>query len=572
MLRTLRFGGQRFRPANEMAYAGATRPLARRKFLIMPLFEDSHRGEVLRLLALVGLCLFLFCFGLHSRVLWDVDEGMHAVMTKNILLNGDWVTPTFNGENFYDKPILFNWLGAICFLLFGFNEFAARLPATIFGTAGVLVTYYMGRKMFGPRIGFLGGIILAASAEYILLSRVVVHDIALTSFTTLALCFFYFGLVDEKRRRRYFLLFWVAAGFAVLAKGPLGLVLPGLVIGVFLLSTRRLSLIKELQVGWGLLILLAVAGPWYIAISLRNPDYLRYFILEKNLGSFSSSNTHHAGPIYFYFRALSFGLLPWVTFVPLATIGAIRNRDRGPADAVLFLLIWAGSIFAFFSLATAKLESYILPIFPAVALLLALYWYDALNDPSAARRRGLLSSWSPLVGLMVAAVLYLWLVPPTSLQAKAGLDPPRVYGFIWTVAALVILVFVLLWIKKSAAGMVTIVVLTGTAMALFNLVLAPPVGPYRATKELGLRLDQRLPPGDKYVFYQRIRDSAMFYTDREAIVLEKPSDMQKLLQSKNREYCILDERRLQELDGLKDLFFILDQDGNKYLISNRPDR
>jgi len=571
MLRTLQVGRQRFRPANQMAYAGATRPLARRKFLIMPLFEDSHRGEVLRLLALVGLCLFLFCFGLHSRVLWDVDEGMHAVMTKNILLNGDWVTPTFNGENFYDKPILFNWLGALCFLLFGFNEFAARLPATIFGTAGVLVTYYLGRKMFGPGIGFLGGVVLAVSAEYILLSRVVVHDIALTSFTTLALCFFYFGLVDEERRRRYFLLFWVAAGFAVLAKGPLGLVLPGLVIGVFLLSTRRLSLIKDMQIGWGFLILLAVAGPWYIAISLRNPDYLRYFILEKNLGSFSSSNTHHAGPIYFYFRALSFGLLPWVTFVPLATIGAIRNRDRGPADAVLFLLIWAGSIFAFFSLATAKLESYILPIFPAVALLLALYWYDALADPSPARRKGLLWSWSPLVGLMVAAVLYLWLVPPTSLQAKAGLDPPRVYGFIWTVAAFVILVFVLLWIKKSAAAMVTIVVLTATAMALFNLVLAPPVGPYRATKELGLRLDQRLPPGDKYVFYQRIRDSAMFYTDREAIVLERPSDMQELLQSKNREYCILDERRLKELDGLKDLFFILDQDGNKYLISNRPD-
>jgi len=537
----------------------------------MPLFEDSYRGEVLRLLALVGLCLFLFCFGLHSRVLWDVDEGMHAVMSKNILLNGDWVTPTFNGENFYDKPILFNWLGAICFLLFGFNEFAARLPATIFGTAGVLVTYYMGRKMFGPRIGLLGGVILAASAEYILLSRVVVHDIALTSFTTLALCFFYFGLVDEARRKRYLLLFWVAAGFAVLAKGPLGLVLPGLVIGVFLLSTRRLSLIKDMQIGWGLLILLAVAGPWYIAISLRNPDYLRYFILEKNLGSFSSSNTHHAGPIYFYFRALSFGLLPWVTFVPLATIGAIRNRDRGPADAVLFLLIWAGSIFAFFSLATAKLESYILPIFPAVALLLALYWYDALTGPSPARRRGLLWSWSPLVGLMVAAVLYLWLVPPTSLQAKAGLDPPRVYGFIWTVAALVILVFVLLWIKKSVAAMVTIVVLTGTAMALFNLVLAPPVGPYRATKELGLRLDQRLPPGDKYVFYQRIRDSAMFYTDREAVLLEKPADIQELLQSEKREYCILDERRLKELDGLQDLFFILDQDGNKYLISNRPD-
>jgi 4-amino-4-deoxy-L-arabinose transferase-like glycosyltransferase len=537
----------------------------------MPLLEDGQRGEALRILTLVGLCLFLFGFGLHSRVLWDVDEGMHAVMSKNILLNGDWVTPTFNGENFYDKPILFNWLGAICFLLFGFNEFAARLPATLFGTAGVLVTYFLGRKMFGPTVGFLGGVILASSAEYLLLSRVVVHDIALTLFTTMALCFFYLALVDVGRRKRYFLLFWAAAGFAILAKGPLGLVLPGLVIGVFLLSTRRLSLIKEMQIGWGLLILLAVAGPWYIAISVRNPDYLRYFILEKNLGSFSPSNTHHAGPIYFYFRALSFGLLPWVTFVPLTALGAIRNRDRGPSDAVLFLLIWVGAIFVFFSLATAKLESYILPVFPATALLFALYWHDALSDPTPSRRRGLLWSWSPVVALMVTAAIYVWVVPPISLQVKAGLDLPRVYGFIWTVAALVILVFVLLWIRKTASAFGTIIVLTGTAMVLFNLVLAPPVGPFRATKDLGLRLDQRLPPGEKYVFYQRIRDSAMFYTDREAIVLERPTDIQELMQSEKREYCILDERRLKELEGLKDLFFVLDQDGNKYLISNRPD-
>jgi len=537
----------------------------------MPLLEDSKRGETLRVLSLIGLCLFLFCFGLHSRVLWDVDEGMHAVMTKNILLTGDWVTPTFNGENFYDKPILFNWLGAMCFLIFGFNEFAARLPASIFGTAGVLVTYYLGRKMFGSTTGFLGGVILASSAEYLLLSRVVVHDVALTLFTTLALCFFYFGLVDVERRKRYFLLFWVAAGFAILAKGPLGLALPGLVIGVFLLATRRLGLIKGMQIGWGLLILLLVAGPWYVAISLRNPDYLRYFLLEKNLGSFASSDTHHAGPIYFYFRALSFGLLPWVTFVPLATIGAIRNRDRGPGDAVLFLLIWAGAIFAFFSLATAKLESYILPIFPAVALLFALYWRAALTEPSPARRRGLLWSWSPLVGLMVAAVIYLWVTPPTSLQAKAGLDLPRVYGFIWAVAALVIFVFGLLWIRKTAAAMTAIVALTGTSMVLFNLVLAPPMAPYRATKELGLRLDQRLPPGKPYVFYNRIRDSAMFYTDREAVVLENPSELLELFESEKREYCILDERRLKDLEDLKDLFFVIDQDGNKYLISNRPD-
>jgi 4-amino-4-deoxy-L-arabinose transferase-like glycosyltransferase len=179
------------------------------------------------------LCIVLFFFRLGSHALWDRDEGLQASTSKDMILNSNWITPTYNGENFYDKPALFNWFVAISFLIFGFTEFAARLPAAIFGWGGVIVTYYLGRKMFNAKTGFLSAVILATSAEYIVLSRVVVHDISLTFFTTLALAFFYIGYQNENKRRLKFLLGYAALGLAALAKGPVGLLLPVMVIGCF---------------------------------------------------------------------------------------------------------------------------------------------------------------------------------------------------------------------------------------------------------------------------------------------------------------------------------------------------
>jgi 4-amino-4-deoxy-L-arabinose transferase-like glycosyltransferase len=145
----------------------------------------KKREDIFHILLLVVLCLVLFFFHLGARPLWDTDEGMHASTSKGMVLSGDWITPTFNGENFYDKPVLHNWFVSISFLIFGFTEFAARLPAAILGLGGVILTYLLGRRMFSPVAGFLSGAILATNVEYAMLSRTVVHDISLCIFVTL---------------------------------------------------------------------------------------------------------------------------------------------------------------------------------------------------------------------------------------------------------------------------------------------------------------------------------------------------------------------------------------------------
>ena len=369
---------------------------------------NRRQREMVYLAILVLLCLVLFFLFLGNRPLWDVDEGMHAATSKDMILSGDWITPQLNGENFYDKPVLFNWLVAISLLVFGFTEFAARLPAAVLGTGSVLVTYFLGRRLFSPTVGFLGGVILATGVEFIILSRVVVHDIALTLFVTLALTFFYRGFTDTSRRKSVWLLFYAALGLAVLAKGPIGVLLPGLIIFLFLVIKRRLNIIRDMQLGWGILIFLAVAAPWYVLIMLKNNDYAGYFFIQQNLAYFFSGESRHPRPFYYYFPILMGGFFPWSLFLPAALFRALRRGFGKTEDGTLFLMLWFGAVFLFFSTASSKLSTYILPLFPAISLLTAALWrdlWDASTQEGA--RRGILYPLGLLLVTTLSAMVYM---------------------------------------------------------------------------------------------------------------------------------------------------------------------
>jgi 4-amino-4-deoxy-L-arabinose transferase-like glycosyltransferase len=171
------------------------------------LSQIIRKYETLPVVILVALCLTLFFLRLRARPIWDIDEGMHAVTSMEMVRSGNWITPTFNGEPFFDKPVLFNWLGALAFLVFGFTEFAARLPAAILGTGCVLVTYMLGRRLADATVGLLGGVILASALEFIILCRTVVHDISLVFCVTLAFYLFYLAYQDTRHRNRNLLFF-----------------------------------------------------------------------------------------------------------------------------------------------------------------------------------------------------------------------------------------------------------------------------------------------------------------------------------------------------------------------------
>ncbi|CAB1062645.1 hypothetical protein D1BOALGB6SA_7425 [Olavius sp. associated proteobacterium Delta 1] len=524
--------------------------------------------ESVLIFTLIAICLILFFFNLGDRALWDIDEGMHAATSKDMVLSGDWLTPQYNGDKFYDKPPLHNWLVAISFMIFGFTEFAARLPAALMGLGCVMVTYMMGRQIFGPAAAFLSAVVLATSAEYFILSRVVVHDISLAFFITLALALFYLGYNDEKHRRPLFLLGYAALGFSVLAKGPVGVLLPVMIIGLFLIFNRQLSFLKEMQVGWGVLIFLAVAAPWYILISLKDPDYVSYFFIKQNLGNFFSGEVRHPEPIYYYIPLLMGGMFPWSTFLPLALFHGFRARGTTYNAGTLFALIWFAAIFIFFSMASSKLGTYILPLFPSAAILVGAFLHDILNGSSRGLDKGVFYSYLPSVIILPLALIYIILFPPVNLKADAGIELKWIYFLAaWLVACCFISLG--LAVKKKYRVFIGSIVGTVITVLLFSLIfLVPPIEPFRSGKELARKIDRLIEPTEDLVFYLKARDTFLFYTNRMAAVLKTPQELRDYMASDKQVFCIFKMDDWQDVEMLHEAMYIVAQQGNKLIVSN----
>ena len=530
--------------------------------------EDTWRKEFLFVLILLSLCLLLFFFRLGTPPLWDGDEGMHAATSKDMVTSGDWITPTLNGEKFYDKPVLYNWFVSLSFLVFGFNEFAARLPSALLGTGCVLIVYLLGRGMFGPLAGLLSGVLLATTGEQMILSRVVVHDIALAFFITLSLFFFYTGYQRERNRRRYFLLFYASAGFSVLAKGPVGILLPLLIIGLFLLAKRRLELVKELANPWGIFIFFVVAAPWYVLILLRNREYGSYFFIQQNLMNFLSSEARHHGPFYFYFPVVMAGFFPWSCFLPLALIHALRKRSED-RDALLFLALWFLVIFAFFSAASSKLDTYVLPLMPASACMVGLLWRDLMKDPTRELRRGFLYSFILLFGILVIAVLYVWFTSFPSFKLDYGIDVTRLKDWGLPFLAAFVVPFGLFVKKHLKTSLLALAGINVCAFLLALIMIVPMADPYRSTKGFALKLDRMLAPGEKMVFVRVLRDSALFYTDRKALLITTRKDLTRFLESDRRVFCVMRKSLIDFDERWKQMAHIIDEEGHKAIVSNR---
>lgn len=508
--------------------------------------ETDHPGsERGRRIALVAVCLILFFVGLGAYPLWDQDEGMHAATSRDMIRSGDWITPTFNGENFYDKPAGFNWLVAISLQSFGFTAWAARFPAALCGLIGVLAAYGLGRRMFGAQAGFLGAIVLATSGGWLVLSRVVVHDIALAVSVALALLSFWNGYRSETKQALPWLLFWIFSGAAVVAKGPPGL-MPLLIVGLFVLIRREWSLIRRMRPVAGLLLYVAVTAPWYIAVSLSNPDYLHYFLVYKTFGSLATA--HGAGrvePFYYYGHTLLALLLPWSGFIPFAVIGAWRKRS----PQTTLLLIWALAPTLLLSLATAKLATYLVPVLPAFALLIGVELAEltAARDAAFGRR-----FWLPAAVLATVALVPLSMafggLPEGVLERGVPDGTGRV--LVGLFAAGLVSGGVLLLRRRVRLCVVSLAAGIGVLILGFVLIVAPTLSPQQSSRELGRVVDEAAAPGAPVYVYVRVvgvADAALFYTDRQMTILKNQAEVLEALDRETPLVLVIANRYM---DGL----------------------
>ncbi len=385
------------------------------------MFGWQRRSTHYVVLAIAHFAMTLPNLGAHS--LWDMDEGVNAESAREMLESGNWITPYFNYEVRTSKPAMNCWIVAFSYQAFGINEFAARLPSVLFGLGSILITYEFGRRLFSPTTGFLSALILASCIEFCFISHAVTPDPPLIFFLLLALFLYWIGF--ETGHRWWFIPFGVLTGLAVLTKGPIGIGLPALIIAIHLLWTRRLRLLKDRGVIWSAIAFLLTAGPWYGLVTLDTKGkWVETFLLNENLNRFSRPSDGHAGGVYYHVAAVLVLFGPWVVFLPAAIWFAFRgarslhqiNRhraepeasakatsgrlaspsltlqaplngqpptsksvreDKGSAtadssdspDKYRFLLVWFFAFLIVFSLAATKLPNYLVPAYPAIALL-----------------------------------------------------------------------------------------------------------------------------------------------------------------------------------------------------------
>lgn len=331
------------------------------------------------LLTLLLLATFFLVLEPGRVPLFEPDEGRYGEVPREMLATGNWVTPRLNGVLYFEKPPLYYWSVAASMAVLGPTELAVRLPGKLSAAAMVLLAAAFARRRWGARTGLLAGLVLASSLLVVALARIAIIDPMVSlalSGAAFAFAAFAEGEAegDTRRARRALYGFHVACAAAVLLKGLIGIVLPGGAIVFWALLTGRWRTLLRVFSPGPLLVFLAIAVPWHVAMALRHPDFLQFYFVHEHFQRFATTEHRRTGPLLYFVPVLLAGFLPWSGF-----LGSLRGTWPGLSRAAWkarategFLWTFALLVFIFFSVSRSKLIPYVLPLWPALAVLLAL--------------------------------------------------------------------------------------------------------------------------------------------------------------------------------------------------------
>ena len=337
---------------------------------------DSEPGQKRRVHVFLfwAVVTVIWFSSLGLRALIHPDEGRYADISLTMLQSGDWITPRLNGLLYFEKPALQYWAGAASFSLFGINEFAARFWPGLTSFLTVLVVWSFGKRLYGRDIAGKAALIVAGAMWIVGNGHFLTLDMGATFFLTLALFSFLLAQDEQStpRARRWLMwLCWAAMAGATLSKGLVGLLIPGMTIILYSLAGMRWAIWKRLHLLSGLLVYFCIAAPWFIVVSRRNPEFANFFFVHEHFQRFLTTEHKRTGAIWYFVPVLLLGFFPWTTLLGRALREGWKSDGAGFQGRQV-LLIWCIFTFAFFSVSGSKLPSYILPMFPALGMLLAL--------------------------------------------------------------------------------------------------------------------------------------------------------------------------------------------------------
>ncbi|NOS89607.1 MAG: glycosyltransferase family 39 protein [Methylococcaceae bacterium] len=405
-----------------------------------------------------ALSIFMLFWRLGGMALITPDEGRNAEVAREMRLSHAWLVPTYDGLAYLDKPAFYFKTVALSFAAFGESEGVARLSSALFALALIGVVFLFCKKMYDQRTAVLAVIVVSTTPLFLVFARYVIFDMTLAFFVCSSIFACFLAEEDDgKHRTRWYLLAALAAGVATVIKGPVGFIIPTLVIAVFNALEGRFAVMKQAFALRNVAIFLAIVLPWFIGLSIERPDFPYYGIMRESIARFTTTEFRRTAPFYFYAPIIMGTFFAWSLLLPASVLAAIKNRSRWSRTDRL-LVVWAIVVVIFFSISKSKLPGYILSGVLALGILTARVFALALANHAGRAAQLLRRSTIPLLVLSVlaAGVLFWLAADPAWLKSKLSdkhavfdLFVPSIMPMAWSFAAVAVLSGAALWTRNT---------------------------------------------------------------------------------------------------------------------------
>ena len=465
--------------------------------------------------------VFLMFFLNSSLLITDTVESNYALTAKEMVLSGNWISPQIYGHFWYDKPIMAYWLIASGFKLFGFTEFGARFFPAVTGLLGLLLATWGGKKLYSEKVGFYSGVILLTTIQFFLISKSVLTDGALFFFFNGALLFFY--LAYASANKNYYYGTYAFSALATLTKGPIGFLLPGLIIVLFFVWERNWQELRRAKIITGTLLFLAIAGPWYIAMTYLHPDFIGSFLGTHNFLRATQSEHPRDNVIYYYLVINILAFSPWIGFVPGMLKNLVRKADKWviPAAREKFLLLWVFVVFFFYQNMATKYITYTYPILLPLAYLVAAY-FDKEKERLSVKATLIYNA--VFFGILSAAAQWIKGNKPELVN-----DIGQTFILVTVCFLLYLGVCIVIW--KSGKNSLKAIMAIAVGGFLFNVaatkIIVQPLLNLRSAHAAAVYLQESVPLDTYIVSSGKYPTSAVFYSGRKIVKLieaEKVAD------------------------------------------------
>jgi len=490
----------------------------------------------------------IFLPRLDAYSLWNPDEPRYALVAKEMAEADDQLLPRLNGEPYTEKPPLFFWaVEAAGAMTGGVDETATRLPSALAVIGATLLVFSLGRRLFSERAGWIAAAAFATSVKVVWQGRVGQIDMLLAFLVALAV--WAWVRSRGKGEGRWVWLFWVAAGVGTVAKGPVALVPALLSILVFLALTRDREGFRRLRLGWGLLVYAGVVLAWLVpAVVHAGAWYLDELVLRQTVTRYVDP-WHHFHSWFYYLGATAGNYFPWTVFLPTAAFVAWKELEGSRRRNALFAGCWAVVTIVFFSVSPAKRDVYVLPMYPAMALLVGAS-IDRIVEIWPGRRR-----WLEVPLIALAAIAGVAAVAAPSIFRRwpdlIAVAPELAGG---TAAALVFLAlgaaggWVLVRNGRPVPAVASLSAGTVTMAFLLAVVLVPRLEPFRSLRPVSEVVAREVPPDEPLGIFPRFEPAISFYCGRRVRVLETEEELRSFVAAPGLDWVLIRASDLDEIE------------------------